>query len=275
MSERPNIAVGKAGAIVPQNFDECYRMAQMMAASGMVPDAFRGKPEACMVAIMQGLEVGLGPMAALQSIAVINGRPSLWGDGAIAVVRASGLLEYMSEDVVNGTATCTVKRKGEPDAVVRKFTTDDAKRAGLLNKKGPWQQYTSRMLQMRARAFALRDVFPDALRGLAIAEEAQDIVDITPRDDEPKRISSYAAKKDGTDKRFNEIMRTLREMDDAEDVRELRRGEHHDYAGEWAKMPKRWKQLLDDEAALILSDLGMSQADIATMLDLPFQEAAE
>ena len=52
---------------------------------------------------------------------------------------------------------------------------EDAKRAGLYGKQGPWQQYPKRMLQMRARAWALRDVFPDVLRGVHVAEEAQDL----------------------------------------------------------------------------------------------------
>ena len=52
---------------------------------------------------------------------------------------------------------------------------DDAKRAGLLGKKGPWTEYPQRMLQMRARSWALRDGFADVLKGLSVREEAQDI----------------------------------------------------------------------------------------------------
>ena len=91
----------------------------------------------------------------------------------LAIVRGSGLLEYIREDPTDTGCTCTVKRKGEPE-VVRTYTTEDAKRAGLLGKQGPWQQSPKRMMQMRARAFALRDVFTDVLRGIHIAEIAQD-----------------------------------------------------------------------------------------------------
>ena len=69
--------------------------------------------------------------------------------------------------------TCTVKRRGEPEQS-RTFTDEDAKAAGLKGKAGPWTQYPKRMRQMRARAFALRDVFPDVLRGLPVAEEVMD-----------------------------------------------------------------------------------------------------
>jgi hypothetical protein len=72
-----------------------------------------------------------------------------------------------------------VKRKGhEPHRV--EFSIEDAKRAGLLGKSGPWQQYTARMLTLRARAFALRDKFADVLKGLSMAEEAMDIPQPTP-----------------------------------------------------------------------------------------------
>jgi hypothetical protein len=103
-----------------------------------------------------------------------DGRPALWGDAVIALVRGSGLLDSIHEEITADVATCTVKRRGEPPAS-RSFSVEDAKRAGLYGKQGPWQQYPKRMLQMRARAWALRDVFPDVLRGVHVAEEAQDM----------------------------------------------------------------------------------------------------
>ncbi|HFL6103668.1 TPA: hypothetical protein ACG4NN_004457, partial [Stenotrophomonas maltophilia] len=96
------------------------------------------------------------------------------GDAVIALVRSSPLCEYITEADDGGTAVCRVKRRGESEEV-RTFSMDDAKVAGLLGKSGPWTQYPKRMRQMRARAFALRDVFPDVLRGMPIAEEVMDI----------------------------------------------------------------------------------------------------
>jgi hypothetical protein len=165
---------------------------------------------------MQGLEVGLAPMAALQSIAVINGRPALWGDGALAVVRASGLMESIKEWTEDTTAYCEARRKGEPEPIRRSFSDADAKAAGLTNKKGPWQDYRPRMRQMRARSWVLRDGFADVLKGLHIAEEAQDIPmrDITPVAHQVTHISSFQGKRDssaegkrnkGDVKKFNEL----------------------------------------------------------------------
>lgn len=177
---------GAVRAIVPQDFEGAWRIANAVAKAGMAPKGL-DTPEKAMVAIMHGLEVGMTPMAALQSIAVVNGRPTIWGDGAIGLVRGSGKCEWIKEridgDGDNMVAVCEVKRKGETDPIKATFSVADAKKAGLWGKQGPWQQYPKRMLAMRARAFALRDGFADVLRGLGIAEEVQHhqpIRDVTP-----------------------------------------------------------------------------------------------
>lgn len=158
----------------PQTFEQALTFADYMAKSDMVPKDYKDKPGNCLIAMQWGMEVGLKAMQALQNIAVINGRPSLWGDAVIALARNSALCEYIVEDDDGKTATCRVKRRGEPEQV-RTFSMEDAKTAGLLNKTGPWTQYPKRMRQMRARAFAIRDVFPDVLKGMAVAEEMMDI----------------------------------------------------------------------------------------------------
>ena len=161
--------------LVPQNFTERMQYCEVLAKSNLVPSGFRGKKEDIFVAIEFGLMVGLNPMQALTNISVINGRPSIWGDAALALVKASGKLEYIKEYFENdNTAVCEVKRKDEPVTVIRKFSKEDAELAGLWGRN-TWKSYPKRMLQMRARAWALRDAFPDVLSGIDIAEEAQDI----------------------------------------------------------------------------------------------------
>jgi hypothetical protein len=161
-----------------QSFDDAFRFSKMVAASEFAPKDFKGKPESCMLAIQHGSEVGLSPMQSLQSIAVINGRPTIWGDAALALVQSSPVCEYVKEYVEgqgdNLTAVCEAKRRGYPAPTISRFSMADAKRAGLAGKSGPWSQYPERMLALRARGFALRNAFADALRGLITAEEAQD-----------------------------------------------------------------------------------------------------
>jgi hypothetical protein len=154
------------------------RFGETVANSEFAPKDFKGKPASCMLAIQCGAEIGLAPLQALQSIAVVNGRPAVYGDAAMALVKASHVCEYVTESVEGDgeqmVATCTAKRRGYPSATVVRFTVADAKKASLWGKTGPWSQYPKRMLQMRARGFALRDAFPDVLKGLVTAEEAQD-----------------------------------------------------------------------------------------------------
>jgi len=149
-----------------------------VAKSDFAPKDFKGKPESCLLAIQHGSEIGLSPMQSLQNIACINGRPAIWGDAALAVAMASPVCEYVRESIEGDgesmVATCTAKRRGYETPTVARFTVADAKKAGLWGKSGPWTQYPRRMLQLRARGFALRDAFPDVLKGLVTAEEAQD-----------------------------------------------------------------------------------------------------
>jgi hypothetical protein len=163
-----------AFSLTPRNLEEALKFAEIMSKSDLVPRDFRDKPGNILVAIQKGLEIGLSPMAALESIAVINGRASLWGDALLGLVQVSPQYEWHNEAESTPTkGVCIVKRKGhEPHRV--EFSIEDAKRAGLLGKSGPWQQYTARMLTLRARAFALRDKFADVLKGLSMAEEALD-----------------------------------------------------------------------------------------------------
>jgi hypothetical protein len=168
---------GATQVLRPQTFEQLGQFAAMAARSSMVPSAYRGKPEDIMLAVQMGSEVGLAPMQALQNIATINGRPALWGDAQLGLCKMHPAWNSI-EETMTGTgeamrARCVVIRNGEPP-VVRVFGFVEAKQAGLWGKAGPWTQYPARMMQMRARGFALRDAFPDALRGLLSEHEAQD-----------------------------------------------------------------------------------------------------
>jgi hypothetical protein len=170
----PVVAGNKISAFVPSTLEEAWRLAGALASSDMTPKAYGRDQNKIMVGIMAGAEIGLTPFAALQSIAIIGNNPSVWGDGALALVRASDLMEDFEETDDGNTATCRVVRKGQVTPIIRTFSMEDAKKAGLAGKTGPWSQYPSRMRQMRARAFALRDGFADVLKGMRIAEEVGD-----------------------------------------------------------------------------------------------------
>jgi hypothetical protein len=181
-------------AIVPSNMDEAWRIAKMVVASGLAPRDVQS-PERAMVAIMTGLELGLPPMTAIQRIAVINGRPCVWGDAVPALAQRTGMLEAWDEGITGEgddmVAYCNVTRRINSEGTITKtatFSVADAKKACLwtteekvtrIGKNGqpyvkdndsPWFRFPKRMLQMRARV-AFRDLFADAMCGLYIAEE--------------------------------------------------------------------------------------------------------
>jgi len=155
--------------------------AQIVEKSGLAPKGM--SREGIVIAMQLGYEVGLSPMQAIQNIASINGRPAIWGDAQLALVRASGLMESYDQEMIGEPGTdgrgyrVTVKRRGEKPAFAE-FTVHQAKVAGLWGKQGPWTQYPDRMCLFRARGFVLRDQFGDVLKGLVSIEEALD----TPRE---------------------------------------------------------------------------------------------
>ena len=141
-------------ANAPATLSELVQLAQMAAKSQLVPKEYRNQPEDIMLAVQLGSEVGLRPMQALQNIAVINGRPAVWGDALPGLCKASPVYHDIIETWENEqdldllTAVCIAKRHGSTPVTAR-FSVMDAKRAGLWTKAGPWQTYPRRMLQMR------------------------------------------------------------------------------------------------------------------------------
>ena len=175
MNNIATITQNRGGFLMePQNLQEAMQLADMLANSNLVPKSYQGKAGDVLVACQWGSEIGLKPLQALQNIAVINNMPAVWGDALVALVRGSGLCEYIKQDwdAATKTAICSVKRRGEPEET-RTFSEEDARLAGHLNKD-TYKKNLQRMLYIRARAFALRDVFADVLKGLKVAEEVED-----------------------------------------------------------------------------------------------------
>jgi hypothetical protein len=192
-----------------KTWEEIERFAERAVRSGMVPKDYIGKPDAICIAVQMGSELGLAPIQSVQNIAVVNGRPALWGDAIPGLIRASGKCQYMKEWMEGEGETLTAhfetKRKDDPNIISAKFSVADAKKAGLWKTEartkktgrdgkdytvdsGPWFSYPERMLQMRARGFGARDGYPDVLKGLISREEAMDF-----QQDEPAHSTPQAA----------------------------------------------------------------------------------
>jgi len=114
----------------PATLTEAMQFSEHLASSSMVPKAYQGKPADILVCVQWGYEIGLAPMQALQNIAVINGKPSVYGDAALALVQASPLCEGIDEHIENeGTpnpsAVCIARRKGRMPVIAR-FSVEEA-----------------------------------------------------------------------------------------------------------------------------------------------------
>ncbi|MEG4416923.1 hypothetical protein Q5692_40050, partial [Microcoleus sp. C2C3] len=200
---------GQVIAIVPQTFEETLRVARAVVASGLAPAALIGKltgdeaAAAVAVAIMSGAELGLKPMVSLRSFTVINGKPALYGDGLINVVRMSGKVAYLRTgcEEVDGKLVgfCEAKRSDTGEDKRVEFSQDDAVRARLWDdratvkkqvwenggkvwKEGqpndaPWYRFPKRMLAWRAAGYCLRELFGDVLGGIRDEFEAREIAD--------------------------------------------------------------------------------------------------
>lgn len=171
---------GPVAALMPRNIEETFRLADGLVKGGGAPRGMN--PMEAFTVIAKGLELGFAPLQALSTIANINGRLSIYGDGLTAIARRGG--NQVSERIDgNGdarTATCTVTRKDTGEEITRTFSVSDARTARLWGKAGPWSQYPDRMLAARARGFAIRDGLSDQLFGLHVAEESEDIPERKP-----------------------------------------------------------------------------------------------
>jgi hypothetical protein len=122
------------------------------------------------------------------------------------MVKTCGLLTDFSEEVTGVGDAMIAKVFSEREGkfkVTTEFSVDDAKTAGLWGKAGPWKTHPKRMLKYKARAFNLRDNFPDILKGLHLQEEMvgeveepmeKPVCDVAGRHDRRKKVDSVEKK---------------------------------------------------------------------------------
>ena len=195
-----------SGELAPKDGQQLWYLSKVFAATDMVGKDFKRKPQNTFVALAMGMELGISHMQALQNIAVVHGKPTVYGDLTIALVQGSGQLEDMEEywDCVSGwgeehkeyfegedsladwpddlTAVCKMKRKGIKKPFVGRFSVGDAKRIGKWNRKTSndnattWMKSPKDMLMWRARHRAEKG-FADILKGIIPSEVAEDYGD--------------------------------------------------------------------------------------------------
>lgn len=176
-----------ADVYVPKDMDQVFKLAEMLASSTMVPKDFKGQVGNCIIAMQWGAELGLKPLQAIQNIAVINGKPGLYGDIGKALLLGRGFkIDEADTEEIRRTevARCTITRPNG-SVITRTFSKQDAVDAGLWKSSGEsvWFKYRQRQMAWRAFWFAARDAAADVLKGMAGVEELRDYApekDVTP-----------------------------------------------------------------------------------------------
>jgi len=156
---------------------EVMPVAEIMMQSGFFKDT-RDVAQAA-VKIIAGQELGIGPVAALRGIDIVEGQTTVRAHLAAAMIRKSEKYDYMINEHTDERCVITYRRKTDNVSLGTSiFTWDMAKKAGLANKK-VWQQYPQDMLYNRAMSRGARVHCPDIFLGAVYTEGELDSLDDT------------------------------------------------------------------------------------------------
>jgi hypothetical protein len=163
-------------------FEHTWRVAMAFSRSGMVPAAYQGKPEACMVALMYAAQLGENPMLIFQEMAPIKGRPTTSARFAIARANKSGLLRGTiswsskgSGDGLEVTASAVLAATGETIRVA--VSMAEAKADGWTQNP-KYKSIPEQMLRWRSATRLISLFLPEVLFGLAVREEMVERVNV-------------------------------------------------------------------------------------------------
>lgn len=149
------------------------KLASTLVKSGLLPSAIKS-PEAALVIILTGRELGLAPLQALRSISVVEGKPTLSADLLLALAYKSGLCTgYEILELTDEKCVVQISRNGQVKPPYS-YTIEEARKAGLANRPN-WQRHTKAMLRARATSAACRAYFPDVVLGLYTPDELEDL----------------------------------------------------------------------------------------------------
>lgn len=140
-----------------------------LAASDLLPQEYRGKPANVLVAMEYGRALGLAPMAAVQGITVIKGKPTASASLMAGLVRNAGHKLRVTGD--DKRAECTIIRNDDPEFEFKAvWTIDRAKKAGLTSNPS-WTKYPEAMLKARAISECARNACSEILAGVQYTSE--------------------------------------------------------------------------------------------------------
>lgn len=180
---------GTQAVVIGQHVQQFVDFAKTLAVSDLLPDGLRGKPGNVFMALMQGLDLGLRPMQALQLIDVIKGKPCIKAEGMRALIVSAGH-EIRVVEMTDEKCVIEGRRKGTDEWVQASFTAAQAQTAGLSGDN--WKKYRPDMLLARASTRLAKAYFADVINGLSSSEE---LLDVAPAVDRPT-LAQIAANRD-------------------------------------------------------------------------------
>lgn len=162
-------------------FNHAQRVAQMLSSSDLVPASYKGNVQNTMIALEMANRVGVSPLAVMQNLHIIQGKPSWSSSFIISAINSSkrftNLLFKMegAGDSLSCFAYAKSLTTGE-HVEGPKVTMQMAKEEGWFNKAGSkWKTMPDLMIRYRAAAFFGRLYAPDIIMGMQTAEEVQDV----------------------------------------------------------------------------------------------------
>lgn len=172
-----------------ENFKEIYDIGKMFASSTLVPQAFQGKAMDCTIAVDMANRMGLAPMMVMQNLYVVRGKPSWSGQACKALVEGSGRFKNVKHVYTGEKGTdawgCYLQAVRIDDGELVKgaeVTISMAKAEGWYSKidkygkeSSKWPTMPELMLAYRASAFFARVHIPNALMGVSVEGEVEDV----------------------------------------------------------------------------------------------------
>ena len=159
-----DLAIYQPGSLAAQ-----MDYAKAMAASDLLPRPYQGKPANLLWAISYGQTLGVAPLTAVQSIHVINGKPTASADLIAGLVRRAGHKLRVNGD--DKRAVAQIIRADDPDFTFEVVWTIERAQAAKLTSKDTWKNFPAAMLKARAITEVARAACSEILQGTIYTPE--------------------------------------------------------------------------------------------------------
>ena len=186
VKERVNMVANLSEGIYSSSdtFNLAYQMAKGLSQSTLVPQQFQNNAANCLIALEQSNRLNISPMAVMQNLYIVQGKPSFSSSFIIGLINASGKYDMelqFDEEEKDGkpyACTCWTEKDGRKVTGI-KITMDMAEKEGWSKKNGSkWVTIPQVMLRYRAASFFARMNCPELSIGLYSKEELDDFTPI-------------------------------------------------------------------------------------------------